>query len=566
MSKVFLLSQKNMRLISFTYLLLPLLIFLVGFLKPAYGIICGLSTIAVWWIGIRQDKKPQDPRIIVEAVCKIRLWEIILLILVCIVWCVLGGQGGYLYQTSDWNERNAIFRDLIERGWPVFYDQTNTVLTYYIGHWLPAALVGKAVLLITEDSQIAWNIGNNMLLLWSALGIIICILLLFRVSEASDFRERSIVLLIFIFFSGTDIVGTVLQGWRLEDYFEIMHLEWWAGGDVYQYSSITTSLFWVFNQAITAWVATLSFIHENRQGITSRNYGYIVVASLISAPLPTVGLFFLIAYSLIYSALQQLKKQKFRAWIRDLFSAGNIMIVLLVFPVLALYLFGNSAVENTKAPTSPPMFGKKSIVAAVMAFIFVVLPWFTKKRRKKNTMYFISSGSFILLIAYYMLTDTNIIYPLFILLDAGIFIILLFQSEKRNYLFHAAALLLLLAPLIKIGIGADFCMRASIPGLIAIMFLCAKRIIGKQANRDGSNAVVRSLCGLALTITLVIGAFTPMMEFYRSISKYNEGVSDEIHTLNKFHSSGGIYGNFVSDSYEKSLFFTQLTNIMEGSK
>ena len=57
--------------------------------------------------------------------------------------------------------------------------------------------------------------------------------------------------------------------------------------------------------------------------------------------------------------------------------------------------------------------------------------------------------------------------------------------------------------------------------------------------------------------------FTPAMEFYRGIYKVTEGqrlnlVADDIYTLNQYHSSGDIYGNFVSESYKDSIFFKYL--------
>ena len=177
-----------------------------------FGIICGIALLCVWWLSITSKGNQNDIRVTGESESTIRIWEIVFLAMVSLVWCILGGQGGYFYQTSDWNERNAIFRDLIEREWPVYYDQTDIVLTYYIGHWLPAALVGKAVYILSGSAEIAWKIGNNALLLWSSLGIIACLLLLFRVSRANTFRQRSIAVLIFMFFSGLDVIGTILQG------------------------------------------------------------------------------------------------------------------------------------------------------------------------------------------------------------------------------------------------------------------------------------------------------------------------------------------------------------------
>ena len=70
-------------------------------------------------------------------------------------------------------------------------------------------------------------------------------------------------------------------------------------------------------------------------------------------------------------------------------------------------------------------------------------------------------------------------------------------------------------------------------------------------------------CCTALVVILLIGALTPAMEIYRGIQKTVVGgklvqPADQIETLNKYHSSGGIYGNFVSENYDHSLFFQYL--------
>ena len=62
---------------------------------------------------------------------------------------------------------------------------------------------------------------------------------------------------IMIFFSGLDIIGCFIQEWNFQSFASILHLEWWLEG--FQFSSNTTCLFWVYNQAVPAWIATLLF-------------------------------------------------------------------------------------------------------------------------------------------------------------------------------------------------------------------------------------------------------------------------------------------------------------------
>ena len=85
-------------------------------------------------------------------------------------------------------------------------------------------------------------------------------------------------LCILIFFSGLDIVGAYLTSM---DYinmrYDPWHLEWW--GTPYQYSSMTTQLFWVFNQATSGVVVyqCLTYIQKN-----NRNLVYILACCMLS--------------------------------------------------------------------------------------------------------------------------------------------------------------------------------------------------------------------------------------------------------------------------------------------
>ena len=74
--------------------------------------------------------------------------------------------------------------------------------------------------------------------------------------RADTGKKQGIGLLFLIFFSGMDILGALYSS-RLPDLlaYDAMHLEWWTND--FQFSSLTTCLFWVFNQTVGA----LSLIH-----------------------------------------------------------------------------------------------------------------------------------------------------------------------------------------------------------------------------------------------------------------------------------------------------------------
>ena len=225
------------------------------------------------------EEKRKPPRYVT-----FKINTLFIVIVAFILWAYLGGQGGLFYQTSDWNERNAIFRDLIQFDWPVYYPKTDTMLTYYIGHWLPAAGMGKIIYILSSNRVLAFQIGNLFLALWTIIGILFTYLLMIIYIQPKSKNLKWIILIVFIGFSGMDVIGCVLEKWNWQTFMEWMHLEWWSPG--YQFSSNTTDLFWVFNQAIPAWVATMLFLNEN----SPKNYAFIISCLLLAATFPAVGL------------------------------------------------------------------------------------------------------------------------------------------------------------------------------------------------------------------------------------------------------------------------------------
>lgn len=62
------------------------------------------------------------------------------------------------------------------------------------------------------------------------------------------------------------------------------HLEWWAVD--FQFTSMTSQLFWVFNQAIPAWVATIMVMTQKH----CKNMLFILSLMMLSSTIPFVGL------------------------------------------------------------------------------------------------------------------------------------------------------------------------------------------------------------------------------------------------------------------------------------
>ena len=132
---------------------------------------------------------------------KENLLKIVFIITVIGVWVYYSGIGRLVFQNTDHSARNAIFDILVQYDWPVINYEVNldimpkgttaTSLVYYIGFWLPAAVVGKIFGL---------EAGYGFQIFWAILGITLVYYLLCE-------RYKKLLmwpLLILIFFSGLD--------------------------------------------------------------------------------------------------------------------------------------------------------------------------------------------------------------------------------------------------------------------------------------------------------------------------------------------------------------------------
>ena len=223
------------------YLFLPIIIFLldgpVGTLLCLFWQVLGFSVFTL-------VKKKQSFSFPEKHSDKIMLLVIVGLI---VLWAYFFSVGGFVWQNEDHNWRNRIFELLVTEKWPVVMDATDiytgetrsAVMTYYLGFWLPAAVVGKLFGL---------KAGFAFQLIWLILGL----LLVFELLSVFLKKYSLKYLVIFVLFSGLDIAGLFFTTGTPGTIPFPDHIERWSGA--FQYSSNTTLLFWVFNQAIYAWI------------------------------------------------------------------------------------------------------------------------------------------------------------------------------------------------------------------------------------------------------------------------------------------------------------------------
>ena len=355
-------SYSTLKKAAFFCLLLPSVIFVIGFLKWYIGVPVAILLAVAYVFAIKKAGGEE------ERSLTLSLSWLLLILGAVTLWCFFGGLGNLWAQSQDWSARNAIFRDLIRFEWPVVYQTKNAALVYYIGYWLPAALCGKGVLALTGNIETAFFFGNLALLTWSVVCVLIVLLMVLLFVGAAKKWQIAVAVAVFILFSGVDLLGTLYNCVAKPQWFPY-HIEWWTE---YQFSSMTTALNWVFNQSIVAWMATICFLLEKRVC----NYAFLIVLALSSSPLPAVGLGLYMVGQAVYWLWQAMREGKGAAFLRDVISVQNVISVLTLLPIYFLYYKTNLAVNVGHTATEVPTrdwCGIAALLALTVALLVTAL-------------------------------------------------------------------------------------------------------------------------------------------------------------------------------------------------
>lgn len=437
----------------YLYLVLPFIIFAIGWLKTYLAIPVVLLVVCATWKAVRDTKN--------DFWLPELTWDNIVRFL-CIsaligIWVYYSGIGKHVWQNPDHTCRNAIFDALVKHEWPVYNMQdakgSGRALIYYIGFWLPSAVVGKLFGL---------HAGYTFQMIWAVFGIWIVYYFICAGRKKLELWPLAIL----VFFSGLDYFGCYLVQTDFSTLTNDAHLEQWTHG--LQYSSMTTQLFWVFNQAIPAWMCTALA----RAQKDNRSLVFIFSTCLLSATFPTVGLLILALYWGMSREIRLLheargKGEKAGACLRQFLK--NVMTFQNVFGGGAIglisffYLRSNGSAE--RMTQHAPLFG--------------AVPW--------------------------------VKYFVFILLEAGLYLIVVYKYYRQNGEYYVIALSLLCIPLL-VNLPADWCMRVSIPALFVLMLYVIETLPQMYRSRDWGVL-------LLLILLLTGGAITPMHEMTRAVKQ-----------------------------------------------
>lgn len=179
-----------------TYMALPTLLFLLGWVRPLFSIPAAAAVAAASVLLSATIPAPTlhlTRRQLAIYLCALAL---------SLLWLLAGGMTGITSQHADFVVRNPIYETLIRCDWPLV-DAGDSHFIYYLAFWLPPALACKCF----SCSDIF--IINYVLTAWTGLGLALTLTVLW-----SRFRSATLLFLLLLIFQGP-LDGIVRWGLHL---------------------------------------------------------------------------------------------------------------------------------------------------------------------------------------------------------------------------------------------------------------------------------------------------------------------------------------------------------------
>ncbi len=122
-----------LRKCSITYLLLPNLIFSLGWFREPYAIFLALGFL--YLLFIECTKKDSNEKLSVK--------DVLFVLLIASVWTFFCGIHGLSSQSMDWLAHQSKFYDLYKNDWPLYFQDVDRYACHYFGYYLVPSLISR---------------------------------------------------------------------------------------------------------------------------------------------------------------------------------------------------------------------------------------------------------------------------------------------------------------------------------------------------------------------------------------------------------------------------------------
>ena len=265
-----------------------------------------------------------------------------------------------------------------------------------------------------------------------------------------------------------------------------------AGGIFIEYASITTQIYNLFNQSIAIWVMCSLFLYQKN----SLNFAFLGLSVGFYSPYAVIGI---LPY-MIVKVILDIKENRLKE-LKSIFSIENILSSISIFPILFLYLTSSDTVSDS----------------------FEIL---------------ISKHNYIKLLINYMMAF-------------GLLIILLYKSNKNNYIFYTSIFVFIFVSMIKYSQDHNF----SRTNFTAIFFLII--FIIKYFN---DNIGIISIRKYMIIFVLILGSYNSILYIENQMATFLEiDIIDDRNigrkTFNKNIKYDWVLRTITCQNINKSIFF-----------
>ena len=504
---MFRIKNKNLIFIAYMYMIVPIIIFFMTWLKWYIGFSFSIILLFGFYVLMKSEYSKSN------KILELPVKKFLLISLMLFIFVVLTGQGGFFFQYIDNHWRNAVFRDLVIYKWPVIY-KTGNGLVYYLMHWIVPAFLSK--LFGVPGTGKSFIVSRLFLLLWSYLGIMIGILLIYNLitDKKKSIKSFFIISLIFMGWSGLDIIGGIISNVFGLTNFALNTYGWWTNFVIdgqpysYMYRSIIDNIGSVYNQSIVTWIGVPLLLYKPKISI----FAFLGLCILPFAPLPFLGLCIIfITLGIIYF-INNFKKKSLILIMKKVISIPNLAASFTIFPCFLFYF-------------------------------------------KCNTMSQSMNGLYVPLREYGLIRIA--ILSLFYILQFGIYWYLIRKENRKNIFYWIVGISLVIIPFFRIGKMADFCWNVSTPFYFILMIFVIKYVINIIHDKPtiNSNILTLFIClGLSFLNPISYIAFGFKIAF---IEKTFNLMADGVKTFEgrELGDPVGYTENFLTPNPEKKFFY-----------
>jgi hypothetical protein len=447
---------------TLVYVVLPFLIFLLGWLEPVYAIPLAAVVLAGLYRAQR-TRSPADGGEPTTAAPPATSGEALgyAVLLACVVVVVVySGTGAYAFQGGGHFRNNSFLLDLISYPWPLGFEQVGSrnepgVLAFYIGNALTPALVGRVL---------GWAAAFHFSFVWAVVGVFLAVCWFLRLVG----RTSPLFGVLFLLFGGLDLVSQIhVMGWSDRSIHE---LDIWMYHFARKNAPLMGGMFWIFPSNLTilfssphhvlcTWLSLFLILDDAIRGRTCRRIGIVYAPALLWSAFGFVGMAPFVLVAVVVS----------RA--RGLFSFENLVAGPAILLVVGLYLLSNNQ-EYVRGPLwefQDPLRTWK-LLALVCALEFGIYALLFPPRRGRSR-----------------------------------------QGMQPAWWWTAVACLLVL-PWYRMGDFCDFPTKAMIPSLVVLQVWLARAL----ANARSASERIRAAILLALLIVGAAAAVTNLRDSARA--------------------------------------------------